>query len=300
MVMAAALPVIVVMVVLFFGLLGFQPLQLHLCQISSQGCLALHSRDQLLTGELIPRRCHHRGNAVVLPKQIDRRIQLGLGDGVGTGQDDGGSGLHLVVVEFTEILHIDLYLAGIRNGNGISQGHVLPGDTVHSADHIGKLTHAGGLDQDPVRGIFPNDPFQRLTKIAHQRAADAAGVHFRNVDPRVLQKAAVYTDFAELILDKHQLLALVGLGDHLLNEGRFARAEKTGINIYFCHNLHLLFRMILFVLYHFLSTVTREDLCKIQGPLCVKYRSPSQKIRLCGKVVSAALPTVFFLSTDSP
>ena len=257
---AAALPILVVMVmmfVLFFRFLGFQPLKFHFRKIRGQGSFSLHGSNQLLTGELVPGRGDDGSNTVMLPEHGHRPVQLGLRNGIRAGENDSGSRLHLVIIELTKILHIDLNLAGVRNGNCIAQGNIFAGDTVHGADHIGQLAHTGGLDQDPVRRILPNDPFQRLAKIAHQRAANAAGVHFGNVDARILQEAAVNADFTELVLDKNQLLALVAFGDHFLNEGRFARAEKTGININFCHILHLLYRMILFVLYHFLSTVTR-------------------------------------------
>ena len=83
--------------------------------------------------------------------------------------------------------------------------------------------------------VLVNDLVQRAAEIAHQRAADAAGVHLRDLDAGLLQKAAVNTDLAELILDQDELLAVIGLLDHLFDQSRFARAEKAGININFRH-----------------------------------------------------------------
>ena len=80
---------------------------------------------------------------------------------------------------------------------------------------------------------------QSLAKITHQTAANTAGVHFGDVDTGILQKTAVNTDFTELIFNEHQLLALVGLRDHLFDQGCFAGTQKAGININF-HRLHLL------------------------------------------------------------
>ena len=171
----------------------------------------------------------------MLPQHLHCGIQLCLRNISGPGQDNGGSSLDLVVVELTEVLHINLHLAGIRHGNRIAQRNVVSGDPIHSPDHIGKLAHTGGLDQDPVRRILRNDPLQCLAEVTHQRAADAAGIHFRNVDARILQESAVNADLAELVLNEHQLLTLVPLADHLLDEGSFARAEEAGININLCH-----------------------------------------------------------------
>ena len=162
-------------------------------------------------------------------------VKLALGDGIGPGQDDGGGGLDLVVVELSEVLHIDLHLPGVGHGNGVAQGDVLAGDLVHRADDVGELAHAGRFNENPVGMVLLDDLGQGLTEIAHQRAADTAGVHLRNVDPGILKEAAVDADLTELILDEHKLLALVGFADHLFNQGGLARPQETGVNINLCH-----------------------------------------------------------------
>ena len=227
--------IMVMMVVLFLFFLGFQPLGFQLGQLGSQGGLSLHGGDQLLSGELAPGGGDDGSNGVVLPQNLYGSIQLGLGNGIGTGQDDGGGSLHLVIVEFSEVLGIDLDLARIHNSHGIAQGHIRAGDLVHSADHIGQLAHAGGLNDDPIGVVLVDHLGQCLAEVTHQRAADAAGVHLRNIDTGILQEAAVNADLAELILNQHQLLALVALGNHLLDQRSLASAQEAGVNINLCH-----------------------------------------------------------------
>ena len=178
----------------------------------------------------------------MLPQHGNGRVQLALGDGIGTGQDDGGGRLDLVVVELAEVLHIHLDLARVGHGHGVAQRDLVIRHLAHSGDDVGQLAHAGRLDQNTVGMVLGNDLLQRLAKIAHQRAADAAGVHLGDVDAGILQKAAVNADLAELVLDQHQLLPLVAFGDHLFDQGRLARAEEAGENINFCHKKHLLYK----------------------------------------------------------
>ena len=251
-VMMAAAVVIVVLVP--------QALHFHFRQLRSQGRLALHGRHQLLAGELIPGSRDDGSHLIVLAQHGNGGVQLELGDGIGAGQNDGGGGLDLVVIELAEVLHIHLDLAGVHHGHSVAQGHIVAGDLVHRADHVGQLAHTGGLDDDPVGGILRDHLFQRPAEIAHQGAADAAGVHLGNVDARVLQKAAVNADLAKLILNQHQLLTLVALRNHLLDQRGLARAQEAGININFGHK-NAPFQKILYrILYHRLSTNTRKFL----------------------------------------
>ena len=46
---------------------------------------------------------------------------------------------------------------------------------------------------------------QRTAEITHKAAADAAGIHLGDLNPGLLEKAAVNTDLSEFILDQHQL-----------------------------------------------------------------------------------------------
>ena len=236
MVAAAAFLIIMVVVVMVMVLM----LLLQLCQLLGQGRLALQSVKDLLTGELAPGGGDDGGSGIVLSQHGHGGVQLCLGNGIGPGQDDGGSGFDLVVVELAEVLHVDLHLTGVHHCHGIAQGHGFAGDLVHGTDHIGQLAHAGGLNDDPVGIILLDHLGQGLAKVAHQGAADTAGVHLGDVNARILEEAAVNTDLAELVLNEHQFLTLVGLLDHLLDQSGFTGSEETGININFCHKKHLL------------------------------------------------------------
>ena len=248
MVLVFVIVIIVVMVVaammVFFLVLFCQTLHLHLSQLRRDGRLAFQRLDQLLARQLAPRGGDDGCNGIMLPQHGNGRVQLALGDGIGTGQDDGGGGFDLVVVELAEVLHIHLDLARVGHGHGIAQRDLVIRHLAHGGDDVGQLAHAGGLDQNAVGMVLGDDLLQRLAKIAHQRAADAAGVHLGDVDAGILQKAAVNADLAELVLDQHQLLPLVAFGDHLFDQGRLARAEEAGENINFCHKKHLLYKIL--------------------------------------------------------
>ena len=222
-----------VMLVLLFFLR--QTLLLQLGQFSSQGSLALHGFDQLGTGQVAPRGGDNGRHGIVLPQQRHGSIQLGLGNRIGAGQDDGRGSFDLIVVELAKVLHIELDLAGVGNRHGIAQGHFLTGHLFHSGDHIGQLAHTRGLNDDTVGMILADDLLQRLTKVAHQAAADAAGVHLRDVDTGFLQETTVDADLTELIFDEYQFLPLIAFRDHFFNQSGLAGTKESRVNINFCH-----------------------------------------------------------------
>ena len=248
MVLVLILVIIVVMVVaammVFFLVLFRKALHLHLRQLRRDGRLAFQRLDQLLARQLAPRGGDDGGNGIMLPQHGNGRVQLALGDGIGTGQDDGGGGFDLVVVELAEVLHIHLDLARVGHGHGVAQGDIVVRHLAHGGDDVGQLANAGWLDENAVGMVLGDDLLQCLAEIAHQGAADAAGVHLGDVDAGILQKAAVNADLAELVLDQHQPLPLVAFSDHLFDQGRLARAEKAGENINFCHKKHLLYKIL--------------------------------------------------------
>ena len=206
---AAMLLVVMMMVVMVF--------LLQLGQFRCQRSLSLHSLDQLLAGQVIPGSGNHSCLGIMLPQQCNGSIQLGLGNSIGTGKDDGVSGLHLVIVEFAEVLHVKLDLAGISHCNSVSQLHIMAGDLLHGADHIGQLAHAGGFNDDPVGMVLGDDLLQRLAEITHQTAANTAGIHLGDVDAGFLQETAVNTDLTEFVFNQHQFLALIAFRDHFLD-----------------------------------------------------------------------------------
>ena len=98
------------------------------------------------------------------------------------------------------------------------------------------------------------DLAQGLVKVAHQRAADAAGGHLADLHAGILQEAAVDADLPELVFNEYQLLALIGLAEHLLDERGLTGAQKARYNVDFCHKTTLLFSSAMaediFLLYH--------------------------------------------------
>ena len=158
------------------------------------------------------------------PEHGYRGIQLVLRDHICTGQQDRGSSFYLIVVELTEVLHIDLHLAGIYHGCRKAQLHRIPGNLFHRGNHVGKLAHAGRLNNDSVRCVFLNHLGQRPAKVSHQAAANTTGVHFGNVDAGLLHKAPVNANLAELIFDQHQLLSRISFRDHFLDQRRLTGA----------------------------------------------------------------------------
>ena len=257
MLMAAALFTMLMMVLMaatFFTMfvmmlmMTVETFHLKTCQFTGERCLALHGIDHLLTGQFFPGRGNDGSNLIQLTDQFHSFIQLGRSDTAGTGKDDGGSGLDLVVVELAEILAVYLDLVGVRHSHSIAERHFCIGDLVDSGDHIRQLTNTGGFDDDPVGMIFSNHLLQSLAEIAHKAAADTAGVHFGNVDAGFLQETAIDADLTELIFNEHQFLALIALSDHLFDERSLTGAKEAGINIDFSHSMHLLYKIFQFII----------------------------------------------------
>ena len=221
---------------------------LHLMhQLLGQRVTAGHGGDDLLAGELIPGGGEDGGLLVLLAQQLDGAVQLLLVAALGAGEDDGAGVLHLVVEELTEVLHIDLGLGGIDHGDEAVQLQLhLVLDALHGGDDVGELANAGGLDDDAVRGVIGQHLLQSGAEVAHQRAADAAGVHLGDFHAGVLQETAVDADLAELVLDENQLLALIGLIQQFLDEGGLAGAQKAGDNIDLGHGISKSFLRIIY------------------------------------------------------
>ena len=227
---AAALIVVMMMMVLVLLLLG------QLLQSSRQGIPAFHGRQQLLAVQFVPRGRHNGGGWVLLPQQGHTGIQLFLAHTGSPAQNNGAGVLHLIIEKLAEVSHIHLGLGGIHHSGKSVQHHIVHFQVLHRPDDIAEFAHTRGFNEDTVGVIGIHHLPQRLAEIAHQTAADAAAVHLGNVDARLLQKAAVNADLAELIFNEDELLAGIGLSDQLLDEGRFASAQKAGENINFSHS----------------------------------------------------------------
>ena len=216
----ALLAMVVVMVVMV--------LMLHALHLGPQAVF-LHGLLDLGAVQLGPGRGDQTRVVVEPLEQFNRFQDLGIFGGVGTAHDDQVGIGHLVVEELAEVAHVHLCLARVHHGDLGADLRAL--DPLHSGGNVGELAHAGRLDDDAVGGKILHDLLQRLGEVAHQSAADAAGIHLGDLHTGVFQEAAVYGDLAELIFDQDQLLAFVTLGDQFADQRSLARAQKAGINV---------------------------------------------------------------------
>ena len=194
----------------------------------------VHDLADLHTAELVPGRGDEPGLRVEPFEKLDGGQGLLLVCAVRAAEDDQVGVLHLVVEKLAEVAHVHLALAGVHDRDLRADLRAL--DALHGLRHVGELADAGGLDEDAVGREVGHDLAERLREVAHQGAADAAGIHLRDLHARVLQETAVDGDLAELVLNEHQLLAAVALGDQLADQRGFAGAEKAGKYINSCHN----------------------------------------------------------------
>ena len=253
MVMAAAAMFVVVIVVVvvmmvfvlfFLVLVGVLLVGLgsHGDQLSLEVVLGGHGLQDLLAGQGVPGGGDDGGGGVLLAQHGHSGGDLFLGGVLGAAQDDAACVADLVVVELTEVLHIHLDLVDVGHGDEAAQLNIqMLGHALDSAGHVGQLADAGGLDDDAVGVVLLHHLLQSGAEIAHQRAADAAGVQLIDLDAGLLQKAAVDADLAELVLDEHDLLACKGLFDELLDKGGLTGAKEAGENIDLGHSLKCLF-----------------------------------------------------------
>ena len=143
---------------------------------------------------------------------------------------------NLIVEKLTEVLHIHFALACIHNGGERIELCTLYVQVLHRSDNVGQLADARGLDQNSVGGVLLQHLRQRLAKVTDQRAADATGIHFVDLNTCFCKKTAVNTDLTEFVFDQHQLLARISLLDHFFDQRGLTRAQKTGKNINLGHS----------------------------------------------------------------
>ena len=252
MVVAAAACVLVLIVVMMVMVLVLvlivvlSGLGLEMLELGGQRVAPLHRLEDLLAVELRPRRGHDRGGRVLLAQQRHGGVELLGADALGAREDDGTRVLDLVVEKLAEVFHVHPALVRVHDGREAIEHQLVGLHALHGTDDVAQLADARGLDEDAVGVELLEHLLQRVGKVAHEAAADAAGVHLVDLHAGVLEEAAVDGDLAELVFDQHDLFARVGLGDQLFDERGLAGAKKTGENINFCHKRK-----------HFLSGSTR-------------------------------------------
>ena len=215
-------------------------------ELGGQRVAPLHRLEDLLAVQLRPRRGHDRGGRVLLAQQRHGGVELLGADALGAREDDGARVLDLVVEKLTEVLHVHLALVRVHDGREAVEHQLVGLYALHGADDVAQLADARGLDEDAVGVELLEHFFERIGKVAHETAADAAGVHLVDLHAGVLEEAAVDGDLTELVFDQHDLFARVRLSNQLFDQRGLAGTEKTGENINFCHKRK-----------HFLSGSTR-------------------------------------------
>ena len=198
---------------------------------------------QHLSGaQLIPRGGDDAGLGVVLPEQLHGPGDLVLGGHLGAAEDDGLGGFDLIDEEFAEIAGVHPALAHVGHGGAAGELDLMGfGHVVHHAADVAELAHAGGLDQYAIGVVFVDQLAQRLGEIAHQGAADAAGVELGDLDAGILHEAAVDAHLAVFIFQQDDLFAIKGAVQQLFDQRGLARAEETGDDVDLCHRFSPVF-----------------------------------------------------------
>ena len=138
---------------------------------------------------------------------------------------------HLIEKKFPEILQIHFTFLCVYYRAKRIEAAIGNFSAAYRFDDVGKLSDAGRFDQNTIGRIFRGNLFQCLCEIAHERTANATGIHFGDPDSCVLQEASVYADFPEFVLDQHDVFADIGFPNQFLNQRRFSRTQKTGKNV---------------------------------------------------------------------
>ena len=230
---ATAFAMLVVIVVMMLVMMLM--LLLELCKCALESVLLLHSGEDILAVELVPRSGNDSSGRVVLSDELDCRLNLLCLGKVGVGEDDGGCVGDLVVIELAKVLHIHLTLVNVGNGGEAIELGVRSLNRLNSLDNVGELTYSAGLDDNSVGVELVKHLDKRLGKIADEGATDTTGVHLGDLDACVLKESAVDTDLAEFVLDKNELFAAVCFLNKLLYKCGLAGSEEAGKNIYFRH-----------------------------------------------------------------
>ena len=205
-----------------------------------------------LAVQLVPRSRQNGGVGVLLAQHRGGSLELFLRELLRAGKNDRAGGLDLVVVELTEVLHIDLDLAGVGHGDiavELELARALVDRALDGDDDVRELADAARLNEDAVGVELRHDLFERLVEVTDEGAADAARGHLGDLDAGLLQKAAVDVDLAEFVLDQHELFAAVGFRDQLFDERGLAGAQKAGENVNFRHKKYASFFFIDFQTY---------------------------------------------------
>ena len=240
MMMAAAFLAVLVMVMMLVFILV---VIIVVIEVDFHRLAGFNDFQQRISGQVIPRRCHDADARMLLFHQRAALLDALRGQQLRAAENHRRARLNLVEEELAEVLHIHAALARVHNGRAAGHNEVAVAflRALDGGEDFAQLAHAGRLNQQAVRMILRNQIIDRLLEVAHQRAADAAGIEFINDDARILHKAAVHADFAIFIFQQDDFFLRNAARQQLLDERRFARAQKTRNNVDLNHSCFLLF-----------------------------------------------------------
>ena len=195
----------------------------------------LHGGQDRAARDLAPGRRNERRAGIVLTKDRNRIGKTGIRDAIGMRKDDASGVLDLIAEELTEVFHIHLAFSGVNDRRCGVKDDLIRADVANGTDNVTELTDTRRLDQNTVGRKLCEHLFKCVAEIADEAAADAAGIHFGDLDARVAHKAAVDADLSELVFDQNELFAVIRLCNQLFDQGRFTCTEKARKNVNFRH-----------------------------------------------------------------
>ena len=236
----AVLVVMVIMVVVVMMMLVFVLVVVIIVviEVDFHRLAGFNDFQQRISGQVIPRRRHDADARMLLFHQRAALLDALRGQQLRAAENHRRARLNLVEEELAEVLHIHAALACVHNGRAAGHNEVAVAflRALDGGEDFAQLAHAGRLNQQAVRMILRNQIIDRLLEVAHQRAADAAGIQLINDDARILHKAAVHADFAIFIFQQDDFFLRNAARQQLFDERRFARAQKTRNNVDLNHS----------------------------------------------------------------
>ncbi len=238
-VVAAALAILVMMVMLVlvvvvmaaaaFAVLVVMMLVLH---VQHDGAAGLDHLQHGFGGEVVPGGGDDAHAGMGFLDEGAALFHPVGGEHLGAAEDDGIGGLDLIEEELAEVLHVHAALARVHHGRAAGDHHfgVLFAALLHRVDDFAQLAHAAGLDDEAVGVVLLDQLVHGLAEVAHQGAADAAGVELVHNHAGILHERAVHAHVAVLILQQDDLLALHA-HQQLLDQRGLARAQEAGNHI---------------------------------------------------------------------
>ena len=232
MVVATALAVLVVIVMMFVMVM----LVFKLLKNRSESVRLFHSVKNHLAVKLVPGSGHYNRIGIDLAEHCNTSRKLIITHVVGVAENNRTRVLNLIVVELTEVLHIHLALARIRNCRKAVENSLVRTDALYRTNNVRKLADTRRLDNNSVGSVLVKHLFKSLAEVADKTAANAARIHFGDFNARILQKSAVNANFAEFVFDKHKLFTAKRFADKLFYKCCLSGTEKAGDNINLSHN----------------------------------------------------------------